>query len=207
MARTWYPEKRNAKSRRWRFWILGADLDEDGCLRIYRQPSGASKAGNRCLKLHQMDTDTDPTALDIVQETTSGPAITFRRNANEADTTGGSISRDGVVTTRSSVESKENFKGIKDATAEKIVKNLEIKSWQYKESDGERSVGPTAEDFKKVTGYGDGRRINQMTLLGLTFRVVQLLYKKLTTLEARLDLLDSRLEDWAERQGEPPPSE
>ena len=192
--KAWHPEKRNPISRKRRFWDLGADLNNDGCLRIYRLPTGGSKEGNRCLQLHQMDTVQNPEVLEIINEG-SGNSLIFR------DAPGGTLQARvdsdgdffGVSFNTTSAEAlKENFKEIRDSTAEKIIKNLKVKSWNFKSTPSRRQVGPTAENFKDVTGYGKGEAVDTGTLLGLTVRMLQFLYKKVTKLEARLDLMESQ---------------
>ena len=181
-GRAWYPEKRNPQSRDRRYWDLGADLDPNGSLRIYRKPCGADADGNKVLVIHQMDTEENPVALEVIQEGT-GHAVTFKNTFT--DETVGSIDASGNVSPASSATLKENFKNIGDSVAEKIL-GIKITSWQYRAKPGVRYVGPTAEDFKKIAGYGDGKSVNMTTFLGLTFRAMQLVFKRVKALEKRL---------------------
>ena len=184
-GRAWYPEKRSPGSRDRRFWDLGADLDPNGSLRIYRKACGASALGNKGLVIHQMDTEKNPIGLEIIQEG-SGNAIEFRESADETGNAVGRIDANGSVTAASSEVLKENFKPMNHKSIEKILNNLEIKSWNYKRNPKERFVGPTAENFQKATGYGDGQSVGQTTLIGLTTAMVQFIWKRLQKLEERV---------------------
>ena len=181
-GRAWHPQKRSPGSRDRRFWDLGADLDQNGALRIYRKPSGASALANKGLVIHQMDTEKNPEGLEIIQEGT-GHSVSVRMEAG--GTVVGGFEDDGTLIIPSSAELKDNHKNIGEKVAEKIL-GIKITSWEYNHAKGRRQVGPTAEDFKKITGYGDGETINQMTFLGLTFRVLQMIAKKVEKLEKRL---------------------
>lgn len=187
-GKAWYPEKRNPASRDRRYWDLGADLDEDGCLRVYRLPCGATKDGNRCIQFHQADTEKNPDAVDIVQEST-GNAMTFRTSLDQDVTDGGRMSRTGTLTAASAKALKEKFKPVHPKTAKKIL-GMPIDSWNYIVDPNERLVGPHAEDFLKFTGFGDGKSVNQMVFLGLTFRCLQFVYSVLTNLENRVKAME-----------------
>lgn len=198
-GRAWYPEKRNPQSRDRRYWDLGADLDPNGSLRIYRKPCGASALGNKGLVIHQMDTEQNPQALEVIQEGT-GHAIAI---VDESGTVMGHVNKDGDWDNSSSVELKNNFKNIGDATIEKFL-SLKVTSWEYNNTPGVRKVGPTAEDFKKITGYGTGRSINPMTFTGLTFRALQLVFKRVKSLEKRLGSAESDAKKALEANSESP---
>lgn len=185
-GRAWYPEKRNDNSRDRRYWDLGADIATDGVLTIYRKPCGETKDGNRVIRFHQNDTEKNPDAVDIVQDGT-GLAMTFRTSEDQ-ESGFGRITRLGAITAGSAKSLKENFKSLHPKSIQKMLK-MPVDSWNFIDED-ERSVGPTAEDFKEFTGYGDGSTINQMTFLGITFRCLQFVYAALTTLEKRVAAIE-----------------
>ena len=198
-GRAWYPEKRNPQSRDRRYWDLGADLDPNGSLRIYRKPCGADALGNKGLVIHQMDTETNPEALEIIQEGT-GNVLSIR--AEPGGSVIGGFEDDGSAA-GSSADLKQNFKNIGDAVAEKIL-GMKVTSWEYKHALGKRNVGPTAEDFKKITGYGNGETINLLTFTGLTFRALQLVFKRVKSLEKRLGTAESDAKKALEANSESP---
>mgnify|MGYP005840504751 CR=1 FL=1 len=90
----------------------------------------------------------------------------------------------------SSKDSKTDKSDIPDGEALQAVKGLDVESWRYKDGQkhpvtGEllpadkRHVGPYAEDFKKQTGFGDGKTIDPISAMGITMKAVQDLDKKL----------------------------
>lgn len=66
-----------------------------------------------------------------------------------------------------------------------IVKALPVQTWSYKTADPSRHVGPMAEDWKAVTGLGDGRTIDVVSAFGVLLKAVQELTAKVEALEAR----------------------
>lgn len=76
---------------------------------------------------------------------------------------------------KSSKDYKTNKKSIKPGSALKALRNLDVEEWDYKPgyADGGHHVGPYAEDFKRVTGSGDGKKIPVQDALGLTMKAIQ----------------------------------
>lgn len=70
------------------------------------------------------------------------------------------------------------------------VEDIPISSWRYKEEagqdNGERHVGPMAQDFKKSFGLGNGKTIPVVDAFGINIAAVQQLAKKVRGLEARV---------------------
>ena len=185
--RKWHAEKRNAQSRDRRFWDIGADLTQHGSLRIYRLPSGASREGNKCLVLHQLDTEQAPEALEIIQEAES-LALAVRQAEGEQVTA--SIHGNGIiigdVRDSSSESLKENFQNMGDSVIQKIIKNLVVRRYNMK-GDTTKRFGATAENFHEVTGLGSNDTIAPGTVAFLAIRMIQDLQKKLVAIEAKLD--------------------
>lgn len=69
----------------------------------------------------------------------------------------------------SSKSYKEDFRKIDPDKALDIVRNLPVEQWKYKDgiADSGTHVGPYAEDFKKLTGLGDGKTINVIDGFGI----------------------------------------
>lgn len=185
---TFRKEKENPRSRRQRWWIMGAYINDEGNFEIIRtsEPDYLKASENRCLVLHQADTETNPEALEIVNQGT-GNAISVR--TSPGGTVTGGIDADGNALVSSSEELKKNLKNMSDSVAEKQIKGLEPKTFTYIKS-GKRSFGPTAENFNEITGLGDGTTISPLTLAGLNTRYIQLLLGRIETLEAKLSESD-----------------
>lgn len=177
-------QKKNDTAIRNRRWQLGADIDPNGALRIIRLPGGSHHAdGNIGLVIHQQDTTLNPIGLDVIQEGT-GAAIRFKSAAD--DTVVGRISAEGVVTPSSSETVKDDFKPVSHKLVEKMLNKLSVKSWVYRKRRDERMVGPTAENFQEITGFGDGTGVNSITLLGLTILMVQFVWRRVQKLEKQV---------------------
>lgn len=85
----------------------------------------------------------------------------------------------------SSKDFKENKQPI-DGEALEAVKGLPVESWNYKDgiADGGEHIGPYAEDFKAVTGKGDGKSIPMQDMMGLQLKAIQELGIKVEKLES-----------------------
>lgn len=70
---------------------------------------------------------------------------------------------------------KEDKAPIADGDALDAVKEMPVESWSYKEgvADGDRHVGPYAQDFQEATGTGDGKTIALQDAVGITMKAVQ----------------------------------
>lgn len=70
------------------------------------------------------------------------------------------------------------------------VENIPISSWRYKaeagQDDGQKHVGPMAQDFKGFFGLGDGKSIPFVDGMGVNMRATQQLARKVRALEARV---------------------
>jgi hypothetical protein len=67
---------------------------------------------------------------------------------------------------------KEGIKPITGKVALKMLGDLPIKSWRYK-GDTRTHIGPMAEDFRKITGVGDGVTVRFQDELGLLMAAVK----------------------------------
>lgn len=81
---------------------------------------------------------------------------------------------------------KEDIGPAEDPILE-AVENIPISSWRYKpeagQDNGEKHVGPMAQDFKGFFGLGDGKKIPVVDAFGVTLRATQQLAKKVKQLE------------------------
>jgi len=181
---TWRKEKQNPNARKRRWWDLGAHINTAGNLEIYRGPDERYlKSGeNKCLVLRQGDSGTDPEVLEIINEGSGNP-IAVRDEAG--GTIGAHLTAAGSWTDASSVELKTGFQNMSDKVAEKQIEKLSPQTFTFKKT-GARAFGLTAENFKQVTGLGDGHSISATTLAGLSIRYIQLLHRKIKALESQL---------------------
>ena len=110
--------------------------------------------------------------------------IEAQKNAATGNALGGLASGIGSFAgaVYSSDESvKKDKKKVKDGAGLKAVKDMPVEEWTYKDGagDGERHVGPYAQDFKKATGKGNGKTINMVDAIGITMKAVQDLDNKI----------------------------
>lgn len=89
----------------------------------------------------------------------------------------------------SSREAKTEKARIGDGQALGAVRELPIESWRYKDGMGDGGktpmIGTYAEDFRRVTGQGNGKVIPIQTAIGLTMGAVKDLDKKLDKITKR----------------------
>ena len=78
----------------------------------------------------------------------------------------------------SSKDSKKNKR--KPVSALGALKDMPVEEWEYKQGhgDGQRHIGPYAEDFQKATGLGTGKSISVIDAIGVTMGAVQELADK-----------------------------
>jgi hypothetical protein len=67
------------------------------------------------------------------------------------------------------------------------VEKMPVEEWTYKDgvADGGRHIGPYAEDFKRLTGRGNGKSISVVDGIGVALGAVKELAAKVDTLEKR----------------------
>lgn len=84
------------------------------------------------------------------------------------------------------------------------VEQMDVSTWEYTDADGnpqgERHIGPMAEDFHDGFDFGDSdEHINSIDADGMLFAAVQGLSKKLDRKCARIDELEAELEQKDDR--------
>lgn len=95
----------------------------------------------------------------------------------------GSIAGLLMPSSKEAKEDKREVRGILEAMKDAP----KVEAWRYKEGagDGGEHIGPYAEDFQKATGLGDGKSINVIDMMGVTWGAVQELAEKVDALEGR----------------------
>lgn len=95
--------------------------------------------------------------------------------------------------TKAAFMSDENMKediGDVNAPILEAVESIPISSWRYKEEagqdNGEKHVGPMAQDFKGFFGLGDGKSIPFVDAVGVNMAATQQLARKFRALEQRV---------------------
>lgn len=94
----------------------------------------------------------------------------------------------------SSKKAKDRVGRVIEGEVVKKIKSMPVDRWRYKkeivadkaEHGGQREhIGPYAEDFKERFGVGDGRTINFIDAIGVTFAAVKGLAKEVDKLKGR----------------------
>lgn len=87
---------------------------------------------------------------------------------------------------RSSKDAKEDKRPVRGALD--AIMGMPVEEWSYKEGqgDGERHVGPYAEDFKRETGKGDGKTINVIDAIGINMKATQELAEEVREMRGAL---------------------
>lgn len=90
-----------------------------------------------------------------------------------------------AMTMMSDEDVKENKVEAKGSL--KAIENMRVDDWDYKEgvADGKRHRGTYAQDFKRETGFGDGRTINFIDAVGVTMGAIKELSAKVDKLAAK----------------------
>lgn len=91
---------------------------------------------------------------------------------------------------------KRDFGKIDPHEILKRVMDLPITTWRYEwETNGERHLGPMAQDWRDMLGYGskaDGTRIDVVDALGVALTAVQALGDHVATLNSRIQKLEGK---------------
>ena len=87
---------------------------------------------------------------------------------------------------RSSKDAKEDKRPARGAL--EAVMSMPVEEWRYKEGmgDGERHIGPYAEDFQRATGKGDGKTINVIDAIGINMKATQELAEEVRAMRGAL---------------------
>ncbi|MCK7594472.1 tail fiber domain-containing protein [Pseudomarimonas salicorniae] len=107
----------------------------------------------------------------------------------------GDIAASGMVTQGSDVRTKNNIERVDGASVLNKLMRLPIFSWSYKwDANGERHVGPMAQDFYSAFGLGGSdTRIAPLDVSGLAIAAVQELNAELDKKEKRISDLEAQI--------------
>ena len=97
----------------------------------------------------------------------------------------------GSLAFKSSRSYKENDAPPPERIMDK-VNELKVRTWQYRRHIDPRQeihIGPYAEDWKRIMGYGDGMEIAVQDAFGVAIKCIQELHEQVATLEEKVDSL------------------
>lgn len=77
---------------------------------------------------------------------------------------------------------KEDFRTLNTDQILKLVDNLDVEKWKYKDIDRDH-IGPYAEQFSEFFGVGDGKTINMLDMMGVMMASIKELSKQVKTLK------------------------
>ena len=136
--------------------------------------------------------------MDIGRNSISGFAAlqvgTAATNGN-----GAYLSNGGVWTNASDENLKENFIPVEQLNILDKISKLSITQWNYKGTeDGEKHIGPMAQQFKKLFGLGaegDDKTISTIDPSGIALAGIQELTKRNDVLMSTVQLQQQQLID------------
>jgi hypothetical protein len=113
--------------------------------------------------------------------------------------TGARLTVAGIWANSSDENLKENFEDVDRTELLQKLDQLRITEWKFKsEDDDVKHIGPTAQDFRAVFGYGtDDRTVNTVDPVGIALAAIQELYKKsqeVDSLRNRLYRIEAQLD-------------
>ncbi len=120
-------------------------------------------------------------------------------NVGMTITNAGNMEVTGTVTANNvQLSSDRNAKmAFRDIDGDQVLEKLRrvpVTSWSYKDSPGERHIGPMAQDFYAAFGVGNSdKRISMIDAAGVALAAVKALTKRLEEKEARIAELEKRL--------------
>ncbi|SDD76046.1 tail fiber domain-containing protein [Aquimonas voraii] len=107
----------------------------------------------------------------------------------------GNVTARGTISQLSSRATKENVQAIEGPLLLAKLERLEVPAWNYREStEGERHIGPMAEDFHATFGVGaDPRFLAPGDVAGVALASVKALQDEVKQRDARIAELEARL--------------
>jgi len=119
----------------------------------------------------------------------SGNIIEFPGGLTAAKLTTG-----GAWTDASDKNLKANFKKVDGKLMLKTLKEMPITTWNYKaDSSSIRHIGPMAQDFYKLFGFGDDKSIAAMDKAGIALVCIQVLSQQMDEQQKQLEQKDSTI--------------
>jgi hypothetical protein len=113
-------------------------------------------------------------------------------DGTETAVAGGAVDS-GAWTDPSLRELKADMKDLTDNQITKILEKLNVYRFRYADARDITYVSPEAEEFHKLTGWGDGESLSPSTIAGIALRCVQFVWKFVDSLDARLKAIETQL--------------
>ena len=189
-----------------RWLLIGATIGKDDELVIVRHDlsglmdsvqSGATVASQTGLHINIKD-QRDVRVLKLSKVASNGGDFIrcYDVAADGTETATGGAGNSGVWADGSLAELKEGMKDLTEHQINKILDNLEVYRFSFiNDTDKVVYVGPEAQEFHELTGWGDGRTIAPGTIAGIALRLVKWVYKKVMDMDKRLKSIETKLAD------------
>lgn len=111
-------------------------------------------------------------------------------------TPSGDVNAQGTFNTLSDRNSKTNIQDLDAQDVLAKVVNLPLATWSYKDQPSVNHIGPMAQDFYSAFGLGDSdKAIASTDASGVALAAVQAIYEQLQQKEARIQMLESKIEE------------
>jgi hypothetical protein len=108
--------------------------------------------------------------------------------------TGAYLSTGGVWTNASDRNLKEHFAPVDGRALLDSLARLPVTQWNYKKEPNVQHIGPTAQDFQAVFGFGgDDKTITTLDPSGIALRAIQELDRQNRALQSAIDDLKAQL--------------
>jgi hypothetical protein len=119
---------------------------------------------------------------------------------NTSTGNGAYVTTGGVWADASSRTFKTNFEDVDPHDILERLAALPIATWEYKDSDEGRHMGPVAEDFHEAFRLGDNERyISGTDARGVSMAAIQALYELVREQQAVIDAQRGVIEDYGDR--------
>jgi len=106
---------------------------------------------------------------------------------------GARLTSGGAFTDQSASTLKTNLKDLTERQIESLIEKAKIYRFEYLKEPGVVYIGPVAEEFHELTGWGDVGSISPKSLAGIALRLVQWVWNKVKGYEDRIAKLETKL--------------
>lgn len=113
------------------------------------------------------------------------------------------LTASGVFTDASARELKDNIRDLTEPQIKKILKGAKMYRFNYLKEPDVVHVGPMADEFYSLTGWGDDTTVAPKTLAGIALRLVQWVWEKVEDFGdriAKIETYEQRIADLEARE-------
>jgi len=175
----------------WKSFAINVDADgvNDGVLKIQDLQSAVGGGGT----IYDRLTIANNGFVALNTTSTTYPLQVGTGGSNGG---GAHLTTGGVWTDASSRTFKTNFENVDSHDILERLAALPIATWEYKDSDEGRHMGPVAEDFHEAFGLGDNERyISGTDARGVSMAAIQGLYDLVKEQAAVITMLTERVSE------------